>query len=74
MILDDYEIQWEYIDHSIMIIGWGEDPITAEKFWICTNSYGTKYGEGRGHFRVRRGANDFGIESEPTAFEPTVLI
>lgn len=50
-----------------MIIGWGiEDGI---KFWLCRNSYGQRWGEG-GNFRVRRGADDFGIESEPSAYIP----
>jgi len=40
------------------------------KYWICRNSYGSKFGEEGGHFRVRRGADDFGIESEPSAFIP----
>jgi hypothetical protein len=53
-----------------LIIGWGHDDTTGENYWICTNSYGLDYGEDGGHFRIRRGANDFGIESEPSAFLP----
>jgi hypothetical protein len=39
--LSDYKIEWEFVNHSILIIGWGYDEITATKFWICRNSYGT---------------------------------
>ena len=58
----DYDIMWEYINHSIMIVGWGEDE-KGTKFWLCRNSYGTWFGEDHGHFRIRRGQNDFGLES-----------
>ena len=68
--LNDYHVEWQYINHSILIIGWGEE--NGVKFWICRNSYGTHYGEQGGHFRVRRGANDFGIESEPSAYIPKI--
>lgn len=62
MTLKDYHIMWEYINHSIIIVGWGKDD-SGVKFWICRNSYGTRFGEDGGHFRVRRGQNDLGIES-----------
>ncbi len=67
-------IEWEYINHSIQIIGWGVEEGTNIKFWICRNSYGIHFGEEFGHFRVRRGSNDFGIESNPTTYVPEVLI
>lgn len=63
---------WEYLNHSVMILGWGEE--NGVKFWICRNSYGTHFGEEGGHFRVRRGQNDFGLETEASAFIPKLLI
>eukprot|EP00347_Sterkiella_histriomuscorum_P015978 403354969 len=69
--LRDYHIEWQYINHSILIIGWGET--NGVKFWICRNSYGPHWGE-EGHFRVRRGLNDFGIESEPSSYIPKLLV
>lgn len=54
-----------------MIIGWGEE--NGVKFWICRNSYGKAWGE-NGHFRIRRGKNDYAIESEPTFYVPKLLI
>lgn len=68
--LQDYHIQWQYINHSILVVGWGEED--GVKFWICRNSYGPSWGE-KGHFRVRRGLNDFGIESEPSFYNPVLL-
>jgi C1A family cysteine protease len=71
--LSDYKIEWEFVNHSILIIGWGYDEKTGIKFWICRNSYGTEYGEQGGHFRIRRGSNDFGIESNPSAYIPRII-
>jgi C1A family cysteine protease len=61
---------WEFINHSIVIVGWGVDKKTGVKFWICRNSYGKWFGEEFGHFRVRRGQNDFGIESQGSYYIP----
>lgn len=72
--LRDYHVEWQSINHSILIIGWGFDKKTGTKYWICRNSYGPKFGEQGGHFRVRRGSNDFGIESAPTSYMPEMLI
>ena len=71
MTLTDYNIEWELLNHSILIIGWGvEDGV---KYWICRNSYGRGWGEA-GHFRIRKGANDYGIESESSAYIPELLL
>jgi cathepsin X len=51
------------IDHDISVVGWGEDPITLEKFWTVRNSWGTHWGE-NGFFRVCRGVNNIAIESD----------
>ena len=64
---------WKYINHSIVIVGWGFDKETNTKFWICRNSYGPSFGE-HGYFRVRRGQNDLAIESQPSAFEPKLIV
>jgi len=53
------------------VLGWGEED--GKKFWICQNSYGPGWGE-NGYFKVRRGADDLGIESNPTAYNPELLI
>lgn len=63
-------------NHSVKIIGWGEDsddendpsePIT--KYWVAVNSWNANWGE-RGLFKIRRGNNECGIESQVMAGVP----
>lgn len=56
------------LDHSIYIVGWGYDKEKNIPYWIIRNSYGDKWGM-NGDFHVRRGQDDYGVESEITAFE-----
>lgn len=56
------------LEIGVVIFGWGVDPKTNTKFWRVRNSYGDKWGMS-GNFLVRRGENDFGIESETTAYD-----
>ena len=65
--LKDYGISWQNLNHSVVIIGWGTDPETSQKYWIVRNSYGKTWGD-HGEFLVQRGTDDFGIESETTAY------
>ena len=55
------------LDHSIVILGWKIDALTNTPIWICRNSYGDKWGM-NGDFYVRRGQNDFDIESEVESY------
>ena len=66
--LEDYGIAWMNLKHSVVITGWGVDEKTGTKYWIVRNSYGKRWGM-NGDFLVRRGENDFGIESETTGYE-----
>ena len=55
--------------HAITIIGWGEskDPQgNILPYWICQNSWGTKWGLD-GYFYVERGVNMINIEIEAMA-------
>ena len=54
--------------HSILIMGWGVDQTTGQKYWICRNSYGPSWGE-NGDFRIARGTNEFGIEAHHVSYE-----
>ena len=66
--LSDYGISWQNLNHSVVILGWGTDAANGQKYWIVRNSYGSKWGD-HGEFLVQRGTNDFGIESETTAYD-----
>lgn len=63
---------WENVNHSVVLLGWGVDSETSEKYWLLRNSYGNKWGQD-GDFMVRRGKDDLGIEGEQMAFEPELL-
>merc|ERR1711957_66911 len=61
--------EWEKVDHSVLLVGWGEDSQTGEKFWIIQNTWGETWGE-NGFFRMKRGKDEFGIESICEAADP----
>ncbi|CAH8429850.1 unnamed protein product [Schistosoma guineensis] len=50
--------------HAIRIIGWGMEENTP--YWLIANSWNEDWGE-NGYFRILRGHNECGIESEVTA-------
>lgn len=55
------------LDHTIFLVGWGFDKEKNLPYWIVRNSYGDSWGM-RGDFHVRRGKDDFGVESELSAY------
>ena len=50
--------------HAIKIIGWGEEHDTP--YWLVVNSWNTDWGD-NGLFKILRGQNHCGIESEVNA-------
>ena len=68
--LDQYNLSWVQINHSTLIIGYGE--LDGVKYWLVQNSYGPSWGD-EGTFKIRRGANDFGIETEALASNPILI-
>jgi cathepsin C len=46
----------------VLLIGYGADKSTGEKYWIVKNSWSTSWGE-QGYFRIRRGTDECAIES-----------
>jgi len=78
-VYDDFEVYSEGIyqheegaalgGHAVKIIGWGEEK--GIKYWLVANSWNPRWGE-KGYFRIVRGENECGIESEGCAATPLV--
>lgn len=60
----------QLVSHVVLVVGYGVEPSTGEKFWSVKNSWGRSFGED-GYFRIRKGTNECGIES--AAFDTTVI-
>ena len=58
--------------HAVKCVGWGEGPETDTetgapiKYWLIANSWSPAWGE-KGFFRIERGTNECGIETQPAA-------
>lgn len=55
--------------HAVELVGWGVDSGTP--FWLVKNSWTTQWGE-QGYFRILRGKNECGIESNAYTGEPLI--
>ncbi|KAJ4947028.1 hypothetical protein JOQ06_009070 [Pogonophryne albipinna] len=53
--------------HAIKMLGWGEED--GVPYWLCANSWNTDWGD-NGFFKILRGSNHCGIESEVVAGIP----
>ncbi|XP_071522090.1 cathepsin B isoform X2 [Panulirus ornatus] len=53
--------------HAIRVLGWGEEDGTP--YWLCANSWNSDWGDG-GLFKILRGSDECGIESEITTGLP----
>ncbi|XP_066443226.1 dipeptidyl peptidase 1-like [Eleutherodactylus coqui] len=67
--LQDRFNPFQETDHVVLLVGYGADPSTGEKYWIVKNSWGPAWGE-KGYFRIRRGSNECAIESIGTVATP----
>ena len=57
--------------HAIKLIGWGYDEEAKAKYWIAVNSWNDGWGE-KGTFRILKGEDECGIESEIVAGTPKI--
>lgn len=55
--------------HAVKIMGWGEE--AGVPYWLVANSWNNDWGD-EGFFKILRGSNECGIESEIVAGEPLV--
>mmetsp|Transcript_15188 Transcript_15188/g.33546 ORF Transcript_15188/g.33546 Transcript_15188/m.33546 type:complete len:694 (+) Transcript_15188:87-2168(+) len=58
---------WEYTDHAVVAVGWGEK--NSVPYWVIRNSWGRYFGD-EGYVLIRRGQNDMGIESQAVFSAP----
>jgi C1A family cysteine protease len=63
----------QQLDHTIFIVGWKTEEVSGLPVWIARNSYGDSWGMSA-DFYVRLGYNDFGIESEVSAYDVELLV
>ncbi|GMH69804.1 hypothetical protein TrRE_jg13315 [Triparma retinervis] len=52
--------------HAVRIVGWGTDEESGQDYWKVANSWNPYWGE-EGYFRIIRGTNEGGIESQCVA-------
>jgi len=54
--------------HAVKLVGWGVD--NGVKYWKIANSWNPYWGE-NGYFRIVRGTNECGIESQTAGNDPS---
>ncbi|KAM8975300.1 dipeptidyl peptidase 1 isoform 2-T2 [Pelodytes ibericus] len=67
--LQDSFNPFQLTNHAVLLVGYGADATTGEKYWIIKNSWGESWGE-KGYFRIRRGYNECAIESIAVSATP----
>lgn len=67
------QVATQAINHVVVLVGWGVDKEKGTKYWILRNSWGDDWGL-NGDFHVRRGRNDYAVESDMSGFEVELLM
>ncbi|KAL9649909.1 hypothetical protein ABK040_011382 [Willaertia magna] len=65
----DFPNNWEPLSHAVLVVGWGEENGTP--YWLIKNSWSESWGE-KGYFRILRGADECGVESDVVGALPIV--
>lgn len=63
---------WQYTNHAVNIVGWGEqvdENNNIIKYWIIRNTWGSNWGY-KGYLKFQRGINLGGIESQAVYIDP----
>ena len=55
--------------HAVKMIGWGEE--NGSPYWLIANSWNSDWGD-NGFFKILRGVDECGIESQVVAGVPKV--
>ena len=55
-----------YLNHAVLVVGYGNDADTGLDYWIVKNSWGEDWGE-EGYFRLVRGVGACGVNTQVTA-------
>jgi len=56
-------------NHCVVLMGYGSDAKSGEKYWILQNSWGSSWGD-HGYFKLARGHDEAGVESCASEFIP----